>query len=185
MIYTLWFVLVFTYTKKQKNNRDIINLMDNVLYNQKFMQLAINEARDGIKNGDGGPFGAVVVRNGEVIASGHNHVLSRNDSTCHGEIDAIRKAEQKLSAFDLSGCEIYTTSEPCPMCLSAILWANISKVYYGCTLRDNEKIGFRDVKFDKIVVDSAAREELLEEHDREACLEVFEEYNQKKDKVNY
>ena len=154
-------------------------------YNSQFMQLAINEAREGIKNGDGGPFGAVVVKDGEVIATGHNHVLSNNDSTCHGEIDAIRKAEQKLMTFDLSGCEIYTTSEPCPMCFAAILWANIAKVYYGCTLNDNEMIGFRDVEFEHVIIDEAARAGLLEQHDREMCLEVFNEYNQKNDKINY
>lgn len=154
-------------------------------YDKRFMEIAVAEARTGILGGHGGPFGAVVVKDGKVIAAGHNCVVLNHDSTCHGEVDAIRKAEQKLMTFDLSGCEIYTTSEPCPMCLAAILWANISKVYYGCTLSDNEKIGFRDVQFDQIVVDSAARETLLEEHDREACLEVFEEYRQKTDKINY
>ncbi|MBR0460434.1 nucleoside deaminase [Candidatus Saccharibacteria bacterium] len=77
---------------------------------------------------DGGPFGAVVVKNGEVIALGHNRVPSSNDSTCHGEIDAIRKAENELGSYNLEGCELYTTGEPCPMCLAAILWANIKKV---------------------------------------------------------
>lgn len=148
------------------------------MYQKKFMEAAIAEAREGINNGDGGPFGAVVVKDGEVVASGHNHVLSNNDSTCHGEIDAIRKAEAKLKTYDLSGCEIYTTSEPCPMCLAAIMWANISKVYYGCTLDDNEKIGFRDEKFDKMMGGRACLPEgFLEERDREDCLAVFDEYN--------
>ncbi len=141
------------------------------------MEAAIAEARAGIQNNDGGPFGAVVVKDGAIVASGHNHVLSNNDSTCHGEIDAIRKAEQGLKTYDLSGCEIYTTSEPCPMCLAAILWANVDKVYYGCTIEDNEKIGFRDLKFD-LMMGGRARlpEGLMEEKDRELCLEVFEEY---------
>ena len=141
------------------------------------MEVAIAEARAGIQNNDGGPFGAVVVKDGAIVASGHNHVLSNNDSTCHGEIDAIRKAEQGLKTYDLSGCEIYTTSEPCPMCLAAILWANVDKVYYGCTIEDNEKIGFRDLKFD-LMMGGRARlpEGLMEEKDRELCLEVFEEY---------
>ncbi len=141
------------------------------------MEAAIAEARAGIQNNDGGPFGAVVVKDGAIVASGHNHVLSNNDSTCHGEIDAIRKAEQELKTYDLSGCEIYTTSEPCPMCLAAILWANVDKVYYGCTIEDNEKIGFRDLKFD-LMMGGRARlpEGLMEEKDRELCLEVFEEY---------
>lgn len=147
------------------------------MYKKEFMEIAISEAREGIFNNDGGPFGAVIVKNGEVIASGHNRVLSSNDSTCHGEIDAIRKAESKLKTYNLSGCELYTTGEPCPMCLAAILWANIKKVYYGCKLSDNEKIGFRDAKFDKIMGErSDLPDGFMEERDREMCLEVFEKY---------
>lgn len=151
----------------------------NDTYNKYFMELAVNEAREGIRNKDGGPFGAVVVRNGEVVASGHNHVLSNNDSTCHGEIDAIRKAEQKLGTFDLSGCEIYTTGEPCPMCLAAVLWANIERVYFGCRKEDEARIGFRDMKFSEILgisEGSKLPKGFLEERDREICLEVFREY---------
>ncbi len=147
------------------------------MYKKEFMQIAVREAREGIVNGDGGPFGAVIVKDGEVIASGHNRVLSSNDSTCHGEIDAIRKAEGLLGTYDLTGCELYTTGEPCPMCLAAIMWANIGKVYYGCSLRDNERIGFRDAKFDAFVGGRAGLPEgFLEERDREMCLEVFSEY---------
>ena len=113
----------------------------------EFMQIAIQEAREGISNGDGGPFGTAIVRDGVLIASGHNHVLAYNDPTCHGEVDAIRKACKRLGTFDLSGCELYTTGEPCHMCLCACMWANISKIYYGCTIADNEIIGFRDNKF--------------------------------------
>lgn len=156
------------------------------MYQKKFMEAAIAEAREGINNGDGGPFGAVVVKDGEIVASGHNRVLKNNDSTCHGEIDAIRKAEAKLKTYDLSGCEIYTTSEPCPMCLAAIMWANISKVYYGCTLDDNEKIGFRDEKFDEMMGGRAGLPEgFLEERDREDCLAVFDEYNNMKNHTIY
>lgn len=148
------------------------------MYQKKFMEAAIAEAREGINNGDGGPFGAVVVKDGEIVASGHNRVLKNNDSTCHGEIDAIRRAEEKLGTYDLTGYEIYTTSEPCPMCLAAIMWANISKVYYGCTLDDNEKIGFRDEIFDEMMGGRAGLPEgFLEERDREDCLAVFDEYN--------
>ena len=149
------------------------------MHKKEFMEIAISEAREGILKGDGGPFGAVVVKNGEVIASGHNQVLSTNDSTCHGEIDAIRKAESKLGTYNLSDCELYTTGEPCPMCLAAILWANIKKVYYGCKLSDNEIIGFRDAKFDQILGGRAnLPEKFLEEKDREMCLEVFKEYEE-------
>ena len=147
-------------------------------YNSKFMDIAIAEAKTGIYNEDGGPSGAVIVKDGKIISSGHNHVLANNDSTCHGEIDAIRKAEQKLGTFDLSGCELYTTGEPCPMCLAAIMWANIEKVYYGCTIGDNEIIGFRDAKFDTMMGGRAGLPEgFLEEKDREKCLELFDEYN--------
>ena len=133
----------------------------------------------------GGPFGAVIVKDGEVVASGHNQVLKNNDSTCHGEIDAIRKAEQKLQTYDLSGCQIYTTGEPCGMCLAAILWANIDKVYYGCSLKDNEEIGFRDDKIDKLLDrDDKLYGSLLEQKEREECLELFKEYK-KSERVIY
>lgn len=154
-------------------------------YNKDFMKLAIDEARVGIENGHGGPFGAVVVKDGEVIASGHNCVLKNNDSTCHGEIDAIRKAEAKLGTYDLSGCELYTTGEPCPMCLAAILWANIEKVYYGCTLEDNAMIGFRDMKFEKAIRGRDGLKGMLEERGREDCLELFREYDGMRGRVIY
>ena len=147
------------------------------MYRKEFMEIAVEEARKGILNYDGGPFGAVVVKDDEVIASGHNRVLSSNDSTCHSEIDAIRKAESKLGTHDLTGCELYATGEPCPMCLTAILWANIEKVYYGCRLSDNKEIGFRDVRFDKMMGGrSGLPDDFMEEKDREMCLEVFKEY---------
>ena len=114
-----------------------------------------------------------------IISTGHNHVLIDNDPTCHGEVDAIRRACKALSTHDLSGCELYTTGEPCPMCLAACLWANISKVYYGCTIADNEVIGFRDKKFDEMMGGRASLPTgYLEELDRDACLELFNEYNQ-------
>lgn len=147
------------------------------MYHKQFMEKAIEEARDGINNGHGGPFGAVIVKDGTIIASGHNCVIKNNDSTCHGEIDTIRKAEQLLGTYDLSGCEIYTTGEPCPMCLAAILWANIDKIYYGCTLKDNEEIGFRDVKLDQIISKKSNLDaNLLEQKDHELCKELFDEY---------
>ena len=155
------------------------------MYKKEFMEMAVKEAREGINNRDGGPFGAVIVRDGEVIASGHSRVLADNDSTCHGEIAAVRAAEQKLETFDLSGCELYTTAEPCPMCLAAILWANIGKVYYGCSVEDTAKIGFRDEKFEKLLdLDYEALGEMLEQRDREMCLEVFEGYK-RLDKIIY
>lgn len=142
----------------------------------KFMKIAIDEAYEGIRNGDGGPFGAVVVKDGILIASGHNRVLSNNDPSCHGEIDAIRKACTALNTFDLSGCELYTTGEPCHMCLCACMWANISKIYYGCTIEDNGLIGFRDDKFDKIFGGRDKLDDYMTELDREACIALFKDY---------
>lgn len=143
-----------------------------------FMQVAIDEALEGIKAGHGGPFGSAIVKDGQVVASSHNHVLLNHDATCHGEMEAIRAASVALGTHDLSGCEIYTTGEPCPMCLGAIMWANIDKVYYGCTLADNESIGFRDAKFDQLMGGRQLLQDFLEECDREACLELFAKYNE-------
>ena len=143
----------------------------------EFMQIAIQEAREGISNGDGGPFGTAIVRDGVLIASGHNHVLAYNDPTCHGEVDAIRKACKRLGTFDLTGCELYTTGEPCHMCLCACMWANISRIYYGCTIADNEIIGFRDNKFDQIFGGRDKLGDYMTEIEREACLRLFQDYS--------
>ena len=148
------------------------------------MRLAIDEARCGIYNGDGGPFGSVVVKDGKVVGRGHNEVLSKRDATCHGEVAAIRDAGRRLGTYDLSGCVIYTTGEPCMMCLAACMWANIGRIYYGCTIEDNSIIGFRDERLDKLLVKRENASQMLEERDREACLRLFEEYNSM-DKVIY
>ena len=141
-----------------------------------FMQIAIDEAASGIHAGHGGPFGSVIVRDGKIVGRGHNRVVGNNDPTCHGEIAAIRDACANIGSFDLSGCEIYTTGEPCHMCLCACMWANISKIYYGCTLADNESIGFRDEKFNQIFGGREKLEDYLTCIDREACQELFDEY---------
>ena len=145
--------------------------------NNPFMYEAIAEALNGIREKHGGPFGSVIVKDGKIVGAGHNMVLKNNDSTAHGEISAIRDAEKNLSTYDLSGCELYTTGEPCPMCLYACLWANIDKVYYGCTIEDNSKIGFRDEAFDNIAGGREKLEDYLIGVDRDACLELFELYN--------
>lgn len=144
----------------------------------EYMEMAIDEARSGIYNGDGGPFGSVIVKGDTVIGRGHNSVLSKHDSTCHGEIVVIRDAEARLGTHDLSGCVIYTTGEPCPMCLTACMWANIDHVYYGCTIEDNASIGFRDVLFDEVLGGRAGVADYMDEVDRAACLKLFEEYSQ-------
>lgn len=142
----------------------------------EFMKNAIDEARIGIKNHHGGPFGSVIVKDGKIIASDHNRVLVNDDPTCHGEIAAIRSACDILNTHDLSGCVIYTTGEPCHMCLCACMWANIDKIYYGCTLKDNEDIGFRDDKFDKIFGGREKLGDYLVCIDRDECLKLFDEY---------
>ena len=143
----------------------------------EFMQMAIEEAREGIRQGHGGPFGCVIVRDGEVVAKGHNRVLKDHDATAHGEIMAIRKAGEMLGTHDLKGCTLYTTGEPCHMCLCAILWANISKVYYGCSIADNARIGFRDEHFDTLFGGRDQLGDLMTKLDRDECLRLFDEYN--------
>lgn len=143
-----------------------------------YMQVAVDEALEGISRHDGGPFGAVIVRDGEIVGQGHNRVLADNDPTCHGEVSAIRNACARLGTYDLSGCELYTTGEPCPMCLFACLWANIDKVYYGCTIEDNARIGFRDEAFESLMDLGDRLEDYLACVDREACLELFGIYSE-------
>ena len=151
----------------------------------KYMLSAIEEARLGIQNGEGGPFGACVVRDGEIIALGHNTVLKDNDPTRHGEMNAIKNACLKLKTYDLSGCELYTTGEPCTMCLYACMWANISHIYYACSIKDNEKIGFRDNKFDELLGGREKIKDYLEQIDRDEGLKFFEEYNSIQNKIIY
>lgn len=149
----------------------------------KFMDMAIKEAEKGIRAGHGGPFGSVIVKDGVVVAKGHNRVVINNDPTCHGEIDAIRKACKKLKTFDLTGCEIYTTGFPCPMCMCAILWANIEKVYYGCNTTDTEIIGFRDKEFEENI--PLRKEQMCKELNREDCIRLYEEYSSIQNKTSY
>ncbi len=149
----------------------------------KFMFLAIEEAKKGIKNNEGGPFGAVIVKDGVVVGKGHNRVVLNNDCTCHGEIEAIRDASKNLGTFDLSGCEIYTTGYPCPMCMGAILWSNMKKFYYGCNVKDTNDIGFRDEIFYNRTEEEKRNFE--EEVDRKECLDLYKEYSKLTNKTNY
>jgi tRNA(Arg) A34 adenosine deaminase TadA len=112
--------------------------------NPKFMRLAIQEARKNLKDMAGGPFGACIVRDNKVLAIARNRVL-RKDATCHAEINAIREASRRIGDFDLSGCQIYSTTEPCPMCFSAIHWARIDKVIYGTAIADVKRLGFNEL----------------------------------------
>jgi guanine deaminase len=117
--------------------------------NQIFMKRAIDLADQGMQGGHGGPFGAVVVKENVIVGEGFNCVLSAHDPTAHGEVVAIRDACAKLHTHDLSGCEIHTTGEPCPMCLAAIYWARIDRIHYGFTIEDAASVGFDDLNFHK------------------------------------
>lgn len=155
------------------------------IFMNKFMELAIKEARKGIRKNDGGPFGAVVVRRGKVVGKGHNQVIRKSDPTAHAEIVAIRQACKKLGRWNLKDCELYSTCEPCPMCFAAIEWANIRKVTYGCTSRDAAKIGFED----KDIYDAIRGKRKADFEKRhlahEACLKPFHEWSRKKDRKLY
>ncbi len=152
----------------------------------EYMKEADKLARCNNQTNDGGPFGAVVVRNGEIIGRGSNQVLKTNDPTAHAEILAIREACQKLGTFSLDDCEMYSSCYPCPMCLSAIIWSNIKVVYYGNTKDDAREIGFRD---DMIYdfIKRGGNSDILEfkQLDREETIKTFNEFNDKEDKIIY
>lgn len=141
------------------------------------MQKAVERARKTMNNNEGGPFGAVIVdKNNEIVSIASNQVLKKNDPTAHAEVEAIREACKKLGTHNLEGCTIYSSCEPCPMCLSAIIWANIKTLYYGATKIDAANIGFRDSmiydffeKKDKQILN-------VKEIDNKECIKLFEEY---------
>ena len=151
------------------------------------MKIAIIEAKKGVTKGHGGPFGCVIVRKGKIIAKAHNQVIRINDPTAHAEMLAIREASKKLKNFDLSGCELYSTSAPCPMCFSAIDWAKIKKVYYGCTKRDAAHIGFDDKHINDIIQGKTKKNPVTIKKglNRKECLEVFKLWSEKEDKKKY
>lgn len=141
------------------------------------MKLAIDKARTTMMKDHGGPFGAVIVKDNEVIAITSNTTLRDNDPTAHAEINAIREACKKLETYDLTDCILYATGYPCPMCLSAIIWSNIKEVYYGTDLKDAEEIGFRDDFIYKFIKNNNKGEILsLSKLDHKECLKLFEEY---------
>ena len=145
----------------------------------EFMKIANKNAEEGIKNNEGGPFGALIVDSlGKIISTGRNNVLETKDPTAHAEIEAIREACKKLNTYDLSGYTLYTTCEPCPMCLSAIIWANIKNVYYGCTRKDAAEIGFRDDMIYEYLKGNNNEIVSLKELDRDECLKNFKKYKE-------
>jgi len=148
------------------------------------MELGVKEARKTMNNNIGGPFGAVITdKDDKVIAVASNTVLASHNPTAHAEINAIRKAGKALKTHDLSGCKIYATGYPCPMCLSAIIWANIKEVYYGTDLDDAEKIGFRD-DFIYDYLHGKNKDILsIKQLDHEKCIKLFEEYSKKNKEI--
>ena len=141
------------------------------------MNLAVDEARKTMNGDIGGPFGAVIVdKDNNVITISSNTVLGSHDPTAHAEINAIRKAGEVLGTHDLSGCKLYATGYPCPMCISAIIWANIREVYYGTDLKEAEDIGFRDQKIYDFIKGNDLKLLNISQRDHDICLKLFNEY---------
>ena len=149
------------------------------------MREAIKLSLDNIDH-DGGPFGAVIVKDGKIIARGVNRVTASVDPTAHAEVNAIREAARVLGTFDLSGCEIYTSCEPCPMCLGAIYWAHLDKVYYGNTKEDAKEIGFDDsFIYDELALPLEKRHLNVVPMMRDEAIKAFEKWENKSDKIEY
>jgi tRNA(Arg) A34 adenosine deaminase TadA len=162
--------------------------MDNhkfTIEDREFMQMAIDLSVDNVANG-GGPFGAVIVRNGEIVATGTNRVTANNDPTAHAEVSAIRAACAKVGNFKLEGCTCYTSCEPCPMCLSALYWAGVSRIVYGNTKEDAKAINFDDsFIYDEIAKPYALRAIPIQNLMREEALAGFRAWTEKTDKIEY
>ena len=153
----------------------------------EYMMEAKRLADTNLTDNEGGPFGAVIVKDGVIVGRGDNHVLVNHDPTAHAEIQAIRDASKTLNTHDLSGCVLYTSCYPCPMCLSAIIWANIKTVYYGNTKEDAANIGFRDDMIYDYIKDNNSNTDVLNliNIDRDETIKSFEEYKNKIDKELY
>ena len=156
----------------------------------EYMKIAKELSDENLETNVGGPFGACIVKDGKIIGKGSNHVLSNNDPTAHAEVMAIRDACKNINSYDLSGCELYTSCYPCPMCLSAIIWANIKKVYYGNTKEDAANIGFRDdfiYDFIRKLTDGSNDNNTLDLEcmDRDETIKSFNNFLNKEDKTIY
>lgn len=149
-----------------------------------WMAAACNEALDAMETNAGGPFGAAIVHNGELIATAHNEVLETNDPTAHAEINAIRKASEKLGTHDLSECILYTTCYPCPMCMGAIFWARIATVHYASSMEDAAQGGFDDQRFYTMIAHPETAI-TLSPLDREEGKKLFSRWLEKKDRTLY
>ena len=151
-----------------------------------FINRAIELSQENLETNEGGPFGAVIVRDNEIIGEGRNLVTSTNDPTAHAEIVAIRNACKNIGSFSLENCEIYTSCEPCPMCLAAIYWARISNIYYANTKYDAAEIGFDDSYiYDQIAIDPEQRDLEMRKLDSQKAKEVFINWKNKSDKIEY
>ena len=155
----------------------------------EFMRVAKDLSEYNLKTNSGGPFGAVIVKNGVIIGKGSNHVLANNDPTAHAEVMAIRDACKNIGSYDLTGCELYTSCYPCPMCFSAIIWSNIKTIYYGNTKDDAADIGFRD-SFIYDIIDKLNKNESVDAlnllcMDREETIKAFNDFKNKSDKTIY
>jgi tRNA(Arg) A34 adenosine deaminase TadA len=153
--------------------------------NKEYMRKAIDLAIENVKNG-GGPFGAVIVKNGEIVSTGVNRVTANNDPTAHAEVSAIRAACEKLGTFMLDGCEIYSSCEPCPMCLGAIYWSHIDRLYYGCNKADAADAGFDDsFIYKELELDSSERRLKTEELLPDEAKAAFEAWRNNESKIEY
>lgn len=154
--------------------------------NKKFMRQAVSQARKNLSQISGGPFGACIVKDGKIVASARNTVL-KTDATSHAEINAIRKASKKLKTFDLSGCVIYSTNEPCPMCFSAIHWAKITTLIYGTNIPDSKNRGFNELPISNRLMKKAAKSKvkIIRGFMRNDCLKLLEDWDKLEDKPLY
>ncbi len=153
----------------------------------EFMKIAKDLSENNLKTKAGGPFGACIVKDGKIIGKGSNQVIKNNDPTAHAEIIAIREACKNINSYDLSGCQLYTSCYPCPMCLSAIIWSNIKEVYYGNTKEDAANIGFRDDYIYEFIKNNNTDSFVLnlECINRDETIKVFEEYLKDDNKIAY
>lgn len=170
---------------KRYTEKSLVETTDYSKEDEKFMTMAIKLSEENIDTG-GGPFGAVIVRDGEVIATGANRVVPNTDPTAHAEVMAIRNACEKLGTFQLSGCTVYSSCEPCPMCLSALYWAGVSRICYGNTKDDAKAIDFDDsFIYDQLELKYEDRSIKCEHFMRDEALKAFRKWEDKDDKVEY
>lgn len=165
--------------------KSVINRRGGIL-ESKFMKKAIELAIDNVRSNQGGPFGALIVKDGKIIATGQNRVTSSFDPTAHAEIQAIRAASRYLKDFQLTDCEIYTSCEPCPMCLGAIYWARPKAVYFACTKEDAARIGFDDqFIYDEIILPFEKRKISMKKLQMKDCDSPFISWEKSKEKKEY